>query len=325
MRINKANSADEKTARLISGLALFGDSRKDGKITLHGKVALALLIIGFVSAAALEVVSEFERRALAVEAQAKEKLDQQIATQKVKEAQRVADINQMWEIQLQQPLIMVHYRLFTLEAKTREEFVKLANKIEITFHSFPVLTTDGVATRTLHFNLDPEEADAEKAIKLTFRSPEGDYLSMWPEVALLKKLNKSPFGKADKTDDGILLAWGMSVEDDWTDPMMKIGGLQDSAPWQITNLQQDIKTIENISRLRWINIKTPRDFNWAHIHECRLIFYAAGNSATEIDIKNLTYLESTDSTVSPLRLSLSATVYGNEILGSWKSQFMGNK
>jgi hypothetical protein len=286
---------------------LLGETNKRGKLTRRGRYVLILLLLGFTTSVFFELVSEFEKRELKKQAIEKELIERRLAEQKEILLRKRERIDRLWSIQLKQPIVGLFFRLYLFEGLSPKDFVNTANEIDIEIYSFPKFTRDGIGSRHLRWSFDKNEKNAEKAIKLSFVTEINKTLAFFPKVALSKIYPSIPM-------------WEMSVDHDWTDPTIIVGGVLVRADWSITELKLNL--VENISSLRWLSVRTSNKFDWNKIHECKLYLYIAGKSNFEIDIKKLEYLKSSDHTISPAWTGKSAHIEGIDILEMWRKDFI---
>lgn len=154
-------------------LALIGETTKDHQITSRGKLALGLVIVGFLTAVATEFTAAYSSKT-----------------------------SERWEAAKSLPITVVFYSVLAKKPQTATELVATLNKMKVSYAGFS--GADALVRNvSLHWDFDPTKASAEDATTLELVSSRGRTVTSKTNLSVRTSMGWSTSVLDDWTQDNL--------------------------------------------------------------------------------------------------------------------------
>lgn len=276
-------------ASVGAAIALFGESRSNGRLTRLGKAALLLVVAGLLTSTSLELSQWLEEK-------------------------RKREIDHQWSDTLNQNIVKIGLT-FYFRQEIRPS--KLAESWREAFIGFG----SAAARRKVFLKEHSEEENAEDRIRLVVLDLDDRIVGIGNRLDLKKReflqlQNKPPTsqGSGQATDTPkpsrippqtmakkitgtvisesfVIRGWSYtsSADYDWTDPEALTCGFETDISWKELRMEDEVSTIRDIGRLAVITVSLPIDFDLKPIDRFDIAITTSDNQVLWLRIGQLDF------------------------------------
>ena len=239
------------TAATGAALSLFGDARKQGRLTATGKCAMGLVIAGFATSVIIELLGI-----------------------------RAERISGEWDLTLDQPIYEVHVSLNYDQPTAVADFANALDDIRFVFGTYAELEQGEPVVRRLRFHVtdvgQPTD-DVEKQISLASSDRAGRLLAVGSGSSLSYREGKS--------------SYVISVDKKWDSWDLKTVGVDAWFPFEELGLGESIRTVRDLSKLTALSVYIPSLLQNDKIDEFSISFYTPDQQIFILDLMDFSFRE----------------------------------
>ncbi|MEO8005933.1 MAG: hypothetical protein ABI771_13550 [Betaproteobacteria bacterium] len=210
--------------------------------------------------------------------------------------------SERWEVAKSLPITVVIYSILSKKPQTATELVATLNKMKVSYVAFT--GADALVRNvSLHWEFDPTKASVEEATTLELVSSRGRMVASRTSLSL-------------RTSMG----WSTSVLDDWTQDNFRtnVGGIESRVSWQDHGFGPSLSEVGQLSRLNSFSVIVPDENYLDQFEKVTITFLTVGEASFTLDLKRLSYLKFTDTTLTPNTVGRSAILDGATLIDMWR-------
>ena len=220
-----------------AALSLFGDARRDGRLTATGKCAMGLVIAGLVTSVIIELLGVRSER-----------------------------ISDEWALTLDQPIYQIHVSLNYDQPTPVADFANALDEISFVFGTYDTLEQGEPLVRRLRFHVTDvgrPTSDVEKQISLASSDGSGKLLALGRGSILSYRRGES--------------SYVISADKKWDSWDLQTVGIDAWFPFQKLGLGDSIRTVRDLSKLTALSVYVPSHLQKDKIDEFSISFYTPDN------------------------------------------------